>query len=255
VRPYPNLGNVQYNGTIGHSYFDSLQAQLRRRLTRGLQFSASYTWSHAIDNSPGTLDQQSDRVDAFNLAHEYANSNLDIRHRFVFTTIYELPFGRGKQWGNAWNPVLQQVAGGWQLNPILTLQSGMPFDLISSSQGLRTRPDLVGPLHQINDIDKWFDTSAFVDPPNTGGVFDRPGTAPRNPFNGPGRKFVDFAIFKNFLIGERYNTQFRVQFYNLFNTPQFGQPNGDSSSGDFGKIRSILLSSERQIEFALRFTF
>lgn len=255
VRPFPNLGNVQYNGTIGHSYYDSLQAQLQRRLTRGLQFNASYTWSHTIDNSPGTLDQQSDRVDAFNLAHERANSNLDLRHRFVVTSLYELPFGHGKLWGSNWNPMWQGIAGGWQINPILTLQSGMPFDLISGFQGLRTRPDQVGPFSTPETLDEWFDTTAFVDPPNTNGVFDRPGTAPRNPFVGPGRKFLDFSIFKNFPVGERFNTQFRVQFYNLTNTPQFGQPNGDSSSGDFGKVRSILLSSERQIEFALRFTF
>jgi len=252
---FPGLGNVQYNTTVGHSYYDSLQLQLQRRLTNGLQFSAAYTYAHAIDNSPGTLDQQSDRVDFFNFGAERANSNLDIRHRFVFTSLYELPFGHGKQWGSNWNPVVQGIVGGWQLNPILTLQTGLPFDLIDQGQQPNTRPDLVGSLHQMNNINGWFNTSAFAEVPSTGGVYDRPGTAPRNPFHGPGRKFMDLAVFKNFPIGERVNTQFRVQVYNITNTPQYDQPNGSFTSGDFGKVKNTLLFTERQMELALRITF
>jgi hypothetical protein len=255
VKPYSGLGNVQDNATIGRSYYDSLQVQFQRRLTHGLQYSAAYTWAHAIDNSPGTLDQQSDRVDFFNFAHERANSNLDVRHRFVFTSLYELPFGHGKQWGTGWNPVLQGIAGGWQLNPILTFQSGLPFDLIDQAQQPNTRPDLVGSLHQSGSINRWFDQTAFAEVPSTGGVYDRPGTAPRNPFHGPGRKFMDLSLFKNFPIGERVNTQFRVQFYNITNTPQYDQPNGSFTSGDFGKVKNTLLFTERQIELALRITF
>ena len=100
---YPDLGNIQWNGFIGHSYYDSLQVQLQRRLVNGLQYSVAYTWAHTIDNSPGTLDQQSDRVDYYRLFAERANSNLDVRHRFVATAIYELPFGRGKRMGGDWN--------------------------------------------------------------------------------------------------------------------------------------------------------
>jgi len=252
---YPGLGNIQWNGFIGHSYYDSLQVQLQRRLVNGLQYSVAYTWAHTIDNSPGTLDQQSDRVDYYRLFAERANSNLDVRHRFVATAIYELPFGRGKRMGGDWNGFAQAVAGGWQVNPILTFQTGLPFDLIDQGQQPNTRPDLVGTLSQSDHITKWFDTTAFAEVPSTGGVYDRAGTAPRNPFHGPGRQFLDLSLFKNFPIGERFNTQFRVQFYNITNTPQFDQPNSSFTSGDFGKVTSTLLSSERQIEFALRFTF
>lgn len=255
TRPFPGLGNVQTTDYIGRSYYDSLQVLLKRRLVRGLQYSVAYTYSHNIDNSAGTLDQQSDRVDFFDFGHERANSNLDIRHRFVATAIYEFPFGHGKRWGNDWNPVLQQVIGGWQLNPILTFQSGLPFDLIDQAQQPNTRPDLIGTLHESDRINNWFDTSAFAEVPSTSGVYDRPGTAPRNPFHGPGRQFMDLALFKNFPVGERFNTQFRVQFYNLTNTPQFDQPNGSITSGDFGKVRSTALGAERQIEFGLRLSF
>jgi len=260
VKPFPGLGNVNLNDTIGNSIYHSLQAQLQRRLANGLQFQASYTYSHNIDDSPGTLDQQTDRVDFFNFRHERANSNLDQRHAFIVSSLYELPFGRGRRMGSDMPGFANAIIGGWQINPSVTVQSGMPFDLISSYQGLQTRPDLVGSLQQIGNINHWFNTSAFANPPtvnigDTGTVFARPGNAPRNPFMGPGHKHLDLALFKNFKIGERMTTQFRSQFYNLTNTPQFGQPNGDISSGDFGKVRSSTLSGERQIEFALRITF
>ena len=253
---FPDLSNINWNGYIGRSYYDSMQVQLQRRLVNGLQYSLAYTWSHTIDNSPGTLDQQSDRVDFDRLFAERANSNLDVRHRFVATAIYELPFGRGKRMGSDWNGFLDAVAGGWQVNPILTFQTGLPFDLIDQSGPQPvTRPDQIGSLHQLDHIAKWFDTSAFASGPSTAGIFDRAGTAPRNPFHGPGRQYLDFSLFKNFRIGERLNTQFRAQFYNITNTPQFDQPNGNVGSGDFGRVTNTLLSTERQIEFALRFTF
>lgn len=259
TRPFPSINNINLNTTIGSSNYHSLQARLQRRLSDGLQFTGSYTWSHTIDDSPGTLDQQVDRVDFFNFRHERANSNLDLRHRFVLSALYELPFGKGRKFGSTMNPVLEQIVGGWQINPILVLQSGMPFDVISSYQGLRTRPDLVGSKTQLNKITGWFDTTAFKDPPTVtfanGTVFARPGTAPRNPFTGPARHYMDMSIFKNFKISERITTQFRSEFFNLTNTPQFAQPSGDISSGDFGKVKNVGLGTERQIQFALRVTF
>jgi hypothetical protein len=256
VKPFPQLGNVFLSITDGISTYNSLQTEFRRRLANGVQFSAAYTWSHTIDDSPGTLDTQDGHVDFFNFqTRERANSLVDVRHRFVFTAIYELPFGHGKSWGSSFNGFEQAFLGGWQLLPVLTFQSGMPFDIDDTSQQPNTRPDLIGSLHQTDSINKWFDTSAFAHPPQVGGVFTRPGTAPRDPFTGPGRKFLDLTISKNFKIGERFNTEFRTAFYNLANTPQFSNPTGSITDGNFGKVRGIQLGSERQIEFALRLSF
>jgi len=145
---------------------------------------------------------------------------------------------------------------------VLTLQSGMPFDIKDTRNQPNTRPNLVGPLHQLNGVANtpanklWFDTSAFVDPPlSANGVYVAPGTTPRDPFNGPARKFLDLTIAKNFTITERVNAQFRSAFYNITNSPQFGTPTGDFNDGNFGTVKSIVLGSERQIEFALRFSF
>jgi hypothetical protein len=259
--PFAGLGNVNTMITNGTSYYNGLQVDLKRRLSNGVQFNAAYSWSHTIDDSPGALDSQKDYIDLFNMRHERANSLLDIRHRFVLNAILELPFGHGKMWGGNFNGVEQAVIGGWQILPVLTLQSGMPFDIKDSKNQPNTRPNLVGPLHQLNGIANtaanklWFDTTAFVDPPSVGGVYVAPGNTPRDAFNGPARKFLDLTIAKNFTITERVNTEFRAAFYNITNTPQFGTPTGDLNDGNFGTVKSIVLGSERQIEFALRFSF
>jgi len=264
ARQFPQLGSVNTNITGGSSSYHSLQAQLERRLTRGVQLNASYTWSHTIDDSPGTLDRtpynQQDHFDYFNWKVERGNSNLDVRNRFVLSSLIELPFGRGKAIGNNFNGIEQAVLGGWQLNPIVTLQSGLPFDITDTSNAPVTRPDLVGPLQQENKITGWFDTSAFAHPPvvsfgASGNTFLRPGTSPRNPFTGPARKYMDLSISKNFKITERFNTEFRAEFYNLTNSPQFDQPNADLNGGSFGQVTNTLLNTERQIEFALRVSF
>jgi hypothetical protein len=263
ARQFAQLGDVNTNITKGGSSYNSLQAQLTRRLSQGIQFNGSYTWSHTIDDSPGTLDRlpnnSQDHFDYFNWKAERGNSNLDVPHRVVLNALLELPFGHGKRWGSSFNGTEQAVLGGWQVSPIFIYQSGLPFDPWDGSQSPNTRPDLVGHLHTLGRVKEWFDTSAFVDPPIVsfpgGKTFARPGTSPRNPLFGPSRKYMDLSISKNFHLYERLNTEFRAEFYNLTNTPQFDQPVTQFNSGQFGQITNTLLNSERQIEFALRFSF
>jgi hypothetical protein len=255
TRLFPSLGNVNVQDTAGNSIYHSLQTQLERRLAKGLQFLASYTWSHAIDDSAGAFDNQTNRVDPYNLRLERGNSSLDLRHRFVFSSLYEIPYGRGRMYGKDLSGVMDAVLGGWQLNGILTLQSGQPFDLTDPGNP-ETRPDITGNPETFGDPDRWFTTTVFARVPTNGsGVKLRPGSAGRNILYGPGIKSLDFSLFKNFHITERIKTEFRAEVFNLTNTPQFSQPNGDITSGDFGRIRSTRLGSNRQIQFALRVTF
>ena len=253
---FPAMGDITVHATNGNSNYNSLQTQFTRRMINGLQFNASYTYSHAIDDSQGAFDANNGVMDYWNLAHERASSLLDFRHRFVFNALYELPFGRGRHFGSDWNAVTNAILGGWQFNPILTLSSGSPFDLRGTGNP-STRPDLVGPLDQLNSVEgKWFDTTAFATPAkNSDGVYFAPGTAPRNPFTGPGTEIFDFSIQKTFQVTERVRTEFTTQFFNAFNTPQFAQPNGDISSGNFGRVTSTRLNSERQVQFGLRVLF
>ena len=163
---------------------------------------------------------------------------------------------------------MEIALGGWQFNGIYTLQSGMPFDL---NVGGTERPDLVGKF-SVNpgDIADYINASAFAGPPATlypdGSVnFNRPGTAGRNILIGPGYSNLDFSLIKNFHVTERVNVTFRVQFYNITNTPHFGQPNGQlgtynnaavfQPNGQFGLISSVLPFSNREGELALRIVF
>ncbi len=259
TKKFPNLNNVNAEAAIGTSSYHGLQARYERRLNKGLQTSVSYTWSHTIDDSPDAYDNSSDRVDInyFNL--ERGNSSLDMRHLFVWETLYELPFGRGKSFGHDWPSLVDAVIGGWQMNWIVTAQSGMPFDTIMNGNP-NTRPDLTGNPFTEQKIHNgtWFNTAAFTAPPtNASGVFVRPGNVRRNMMYGPGHAWGDFSIFKNFKTGERFNTQFRAQFYNITNTPQFAQPDGNLSgwNNNAGKITGTRPFTNRQMEFALRVSF
>src|SRR6202158_3597591 len=257
TRMFPKLSDVNIQDTEGASNYNSLQAQVERSFSRGLQFLASYTYAHAIDDATGPFDGPSPQ-DVRNLRLERGNSQLDMRHRFVFSSLYELPFGHGRAFGSNMHRVLDTFLGGWQVNGILTLQSGLPFNVFTSggSPG-DVRADLVGSITTFpGHPEHYFDTTAFKPvPTKADGVLLRPGTLGRNAIVGPGTRLLDFSIFKDFRLTDRLITQFRTEFFNLTNTPQYLQPVGNMGSGDFGKIQSTRFSSERQIQFALRLSF
>lgn len=255
---FPNLGNINTQATIGNSNYNALQIMLNRRFTNGLQFGTSYTWSHAIDDSPGAFDSYSANggspVDYRDLAAERSNSNLDMRNRLVLNGIYELPFGRGERWGSDWNGVTNAFLGGWQTNLIFVASSGTPFDVIEPGNPT-TRPDIVGsPYAGVSGV-TYFNPAAFAGVPTSNGVAVRAGTFGRNTLVGPGTTNVDFSTFKNFKMGERFVTQFRAEFYNLLNHPQYVQPDYNFSDANFGKLTATRLNSQRQIQFALKINF
>ncbi len=259
---FPGLGcssPINTQATIGNSSYNALQASLNRRFTNGLQFGASYTWSHAIDDSPGAFDTYTANggspVNYLDLAAEHANSNLDTRNRFVLNGLYELPFGHGEHYGAHWNGVTNAFLGGWQTNLIFIASSGTPFDVIEPANPT-VRPDLVGnPYGGLAPL-YYFNPAAFAAvPSNSSGVALRAGDFGRNTLVGPGLTNVDFSTFKNFKFGERVVTQFRAEFYNLLNHPEFVQPDYNFSDGNFGKLTSTRLNSQRQIQFALKVNF
>ena len=259
---FANLGTINTQATIGNSNYNALQVMLNRRFTQGLQFGVAYTWSHTIDDSPGAFDNYvangASPVNYRDLAAERASSNLDARNRLVLNGIYELPFGQGKEWGSNWNGVTNAFLGGWQTNLIFVAQSGTPFDVVEPGNPA-TRPDLVGnPFGGVSGL-YYFNPAAFANVPTNGpangNVALRAGTLPRNALVGPGYTDVDFATFKNFKITERVTTQFRAEFFNLLNTPHFVQPDYNTADGNFGKLTATEISSQRQIQFALKILF
>lgn len=263
IKRFPSLGTIPVNDTSGDSIYHGLHVQAERRLNAGLQFTGSYTWSHAIDNSPPGFDSDyrygGNMVDPFQWqTKERANSNLDVRNRFVLSALYELPFGHGKMVGNNWGSVENAILGGWQMNPIVTLASGFPFDVTCQyCYSPSTRPDLAGPLSQTGNLQEWFNTASFVKVPTNpaNGTPIAPGDSPRNPFTGAGTKTVDLSVGKEFPLTERFRFQLRGEFFNLFNTPQFKPPDGNINDGNFGKVTSLRLDSQREIQLSVRVSF
>jgi Carboxypeptidase regulatory-like domain/TonB-dependent Receptor Plug Domain len=270
-RLYEHLGSISTYNTYGKSNYHSLQAEFERRFTAGLQVTSSFTWEKETDNSCGAYDCQGPQ-NFRDLSLEQGLSNLDVPYRFVLSSLYELPFGHGHRWGSTWSRPMEIALGGWQFNGIYTLQSGLPFDLIVGGGAQPDeRPDRVGaPGVNPGNLKTYINSAAFAAPPATlypdgSVVFDRPGTAGRNIMLGPGLSNLDFALFKNFHVSERVNVSFRLQYYNITNTPHFGQPNSTFGSynnagvfnpnAQFGQILSVLPDSNREGELGLRITF
>jgi hypothetical protein len=210
------------------SNYHSVQARLEKRLTHGLQFEVSYTYSHALDNASSadlgsfaTGDFRDQRFPKL----EYGNADFDVRHRFVLSYFYELPFGKGKMFGGNAHGVLDQIIGGWQLAGITSASTGnyfTPTDVatnLSNSDGggnvaSAARPDRVGdPNGKPCIAGTAFNTCAFVTN-TTLGTF---GNAGRNIIRGPGFQNWDLSIFKNFPVRERYRFEFRAEFFNVWN--------------------------------------
>lgn len=257
---YPNLGSIQVQDTSGKSDYHALQAQYERRITNGLQMTGAFTWSKTLDDSCGNLDAGSGCAPQLytDFALERALSSQDVDYAMSISALYDLPFGRGKKFGSDVSKWMDYLIGGWQLNAIYALQGGTPFSVTVSGNPSSTRADLVGKISvHPGNINNYVDAGAFAVPAkNAAGIYVAPGTAGRDIVRGPGFSNMDFALFKNFPITERIKGQFRVQAYNLTNTPHFANP-GDTnlSDGHIGLINNVLTNSWRQVELGLRVTF
>ena len=221
-RPYPFFAQIFQLQTRQISNYNAVQITGERR-ARNFSFLASYTYSHALDdntNSPGAV------VNPYDIQGDYGNSDLNVPNRFVASTTYSLPFQTSGK--------MKYVVEGWQLNAIAQYFDGLPFSVSSSNpigDGLTPRAQLV-PGHgngvlpsDKRTLSEWFDTSAFVSIPLTGTLANGQfGNSGRNILQGPGTKNIDFSVFKNFRLTESKLLQFRAEFFNLFNTPQFNNP-------------------------------
>jgi len=257
---YPKLGSINIQDTSGKSDYHALQLQYEHRLSHGLTVTGAYTWSKTLDDGFGNLD-----AGGANLPQLYTNyvierglSDQDVDYVLSASALYELPFGHGKRWGSDVSTWMNYLIGGWQINGIYTLQGGSPFSITSSGTPDKARADLVGKIHvHPGNIQNYVDPSAFAVPAtNAAGIYIAPGTAGRDIVRGPGFSNMDFALFKNFPVTERIKGQFRVQAYNLTNTPHFSNPlDTNLKDKKIGQITTVLTNSWRQVELGLRFTF
>jgi Carboxypeptidase regulatory-like domain/TonB dependent receptor/TonB-dependent Receptor Plug Domain len=253
------------NKSIGNSTYNGLQVNLQQHLSRGLQFQAAYTFSHAIDDvndpiSPAAGNQSFPR-NSFDLAAERGNSDYDIRHRGVVNFIYQLNVGKGTS--HLSDGLLGKVLEGWSLNGVIAAQTGHPFEIFgnrdSNHTGLPARGTFIGGGSQPPGTDKTFTgpaLSAFEITP-----YDVQPNIGKNAWYGPGYVNVDTAALKNTTITEKMSIQLRVEVYNLFNHTQFSQPdNMLQDTGTFGQSLSTITrpdgtTSARQIQVALKLLF
>ncbi|QNI30666.1 TonB-dependent receptor [Alloacidobacterium dinghuense] len=262
-RLYPVLGGAAtVNNNSGVSSYNGLQLHFEHRFTKGLTTTASYTWAHTTDDSVSPLGNESNQIFINPATHSAmlnlnkGNSYQDQRHVFNFSTLYDLPFGKGHEFFSNVSRPVNYVVGGWQMNMIAQLNTGVPFDVIDSHNAPTDFADLVAPAVITHSVTRsYFSTSSFAEPANVNGIYSNPGTAGRGLLHGPGTKVVNFALQKNIPITERVNTEFRTEAFNIFNTPQFTNPDGNLNDQNFGLISGLQYNSVRQIQFALRFTF
>jgi hypothetical protein len=227
-----------------------------------LNFLASYTYSKSIDDQSaahGSAQPGEGIQNGLDFDADRADSDFDLRHNFVFSGIYELPFGQGKRFSSGHKDIDRYLLNGWRIDGILSLHTGFPFNLYvpydnantgSGTLGSEERPSLVGQLYPSgfqSSLSEWFNTSAVAAIPYTYGNLGR------NVLRQNGLKNVDFSISKDLVIRETQRIEFRTEFFNLFNHPNFGPPDGNISDPTFGQVLSA--GNPRFIQFGLKYVF
>jgi outer membrane receptor protein involved in Fe transport len=249
-RPYQGFSNVQYYAPLVNSNYHALLGKLERRFSAGLSLLASYTYGHSIDDGKNTNDQSDPAAqNTRNLSAERGSSNYDVRHRFVLSGVYEVPFG--------WSPkLLSPIVRGWQLSGIYSAQTGQPFTVTlnndPTSTGTTARPDRIrdGALpDDQRSVQRWFDTAAFVTP-----ACPCFGNSGRGILRGPGFSNIDLGIARQFSFFERARLQFRGEAFNLLNHPNLGLPAFGIGAPGVGIIGSVV-NPERQIQLAMKVYF
>jgi hypothetical protein len=271
---------IPWRGSVGDSSYNALSVALRRAFSHGLLVTANYTWSHEIDNgSNGSGD--GDEIDPQNplcLACDWASGVWDARHVVNGNVVYQLPFGHGKPMLSD-RGVRSDILGNWELTTTALARTGFPVNVLLPSSYTAPdgasgteRPDLVPGVSLVppggKTIAQWINPAAFALP---AGEF---GTAPRDLFRGPGTWQVDLGLGKHIPLTERASLEFRSEFFNIFNHPQFGPPqatcnvtttNPTGCPTGFGSIISTVNTTTpispvgsgtpREIQFALRLAF
>lgn len=269
--PIPTFGPITWVDPAGDNDYNGLSVRLEHRFSHGLYFLNSFTWGKALGDSEQVLEYFFGYVEAnpqniHDLAAERGPSSFDVKLNNVTSIVYELPFGKGRDYASNVNGFVDAIIGGWELNTINTAHTGQPLNVYYSPSAANSvsalsndyrgepflRPDVSGyQIHQNapNMINNYFDGYTFTIPP-AGDPF---GNLGRNAFRAPNFEQWDLAVDKNFAIREDVRLQFRSEFFNVLNQVNFGIPNTQSNSTSFGQIRTTYPA--RQIQFALKLMF
>jgi hypothetical protein len=263
LKPYPRFQNVAtYRNNSGTTNYNALEAKVEQRLSHGLYLLFAYTHSKLIDDASSVFSStvlsspnSSSLIaaDTFRPYLERDSSNGDMPNVTSLSAIYDLPAGKGHRFGAG--TLSNAIIGGWAVNAIASLQSGMPVTVTQATNNnafagfALQRPNLIA-SPSLSSAQRtparYFNTAAFA----TAGQFTI-GDASRNPVRGPAYRDLDIALVKHTKIFERANAEFRAEVFNLTNTPAFAQPSGSFDSAAFGSITSTT-TEQRVVQFALR---
>jgi hypothetical protein len=262
------------------SNYNSLQVRLEKRYSHGLQYEAAYTWAHALDNassaSLGSVNN-GDFQDQRYPNSEYSNADFDVRHRFVFSYVYDLPFGRGRMFGKDAHGFVNQIVGNWQMAGVFSAATGNYYtasDIVSVSNSdcggtvgfYCSRPARVGDPNATPCVaGTLFNTCAFADNSTIPGIIPQGtfGNAGRNIIQGPGYQTWDTSLVKQFPFNDRMHLEFRAEIFNVLNHvnrlfEQFGSISAEPTPLELGQSGfgyALSARDPRQIQFALKFYF
>lgn len=263
--PYPDYGGVSTLANHGNnSTYHSIQFTVEKRYSKGISALFSYTGAKLIDesfSSAGSANPGEFRIGRLNRKLDRAIDQNDISQRIVGSGVFELPFGKGKKWASDVPAAVDSVVGGWQVNTITTIQTGVPLMVRGANNFTISWPDLVKDPTLKGDargVSKWFDTTAFANPADFV-IGNAPRTLPNT--RGPGMFQMDLSAFKNFRIKERATVEFRAEAFNFLNHVNLNNPGtsfspnrqGVNTSASFGVITSSM--NARSIQLGLRLSF
>jgi hypothetical protein len=277
--PYTQFsGNMFVLDANDYSTYHALELQLERRLSSGLIFQSNYTFAKSLDTrsfdpaftrvSTGAVQSASSTpFDLRDRRLNYARSDFDRTHVWASTWGYELPFGKGKLWGNDWHPAVERLIGGWEAYGILILSSGRPFTVYSGSNTVSNVAQSPASCNGCSrntgslQFDPTAGTEFLFNSQERASFFTPPpgqlGNTTRNFFNTPPDFSLDMTLIKRTRITETHNVEFRLEMQNVLNTPAFSTtPNSAIiTSSLFGRMRGSVSSGPRRMQLALKYNF
>jgi hypothetical protein len=266
--PYSTISNIY---DAGRAEYNSLQIKAETKSARhGIYALIGYTYAHTYDT--GFTDGLGSIIGAtyFPLPNwqnlDWGLSQINLNQDFTASVIYQLPFGRGRKWGSNWRGAANAIAGNWEVTAIQKITSGFPVFIIDSNNtsgvnfvnanaSALIRPnEICNPVLAHPTLAEWFNVACFAQP-----AAGELGNSSRTPLFGPDFVNTDFSIIKHFAIREGMRLDFRTEFFNLFNHPQFGAPGGNASGADFNSptfaVINYTVNNPRLVQFALKLGF
>lgn len=273
--PFPDLSpSSTFTSFAGNSSYNSLQLTYEHRFSNGLQLLSNFTYSKCLSDARDFLNATSltgyraATLTGFGIKGDYSRCDFDVPKMLHASGTYDLPVGKGRRFLAHANTLEEAVLGGWSMNGILTLQDGQPGTIACASSttanfgcnaNVLPGVDRYGTQHNQN---QWLNPAAFVTPVVAASIgqadYSPLGSSPGQ-YYGPGYHRLDFSVFKNFPVSERMRVQFRSEFFNLTNTPNFSLPSSTNylNPATFGRTTSTVNGNndQRIIQFALKVYF